>query len=178
MSHIAFFPKVPKTCLSHGWKLTATERLQATIADFPDRSAKMGLSLTPHKCGVLHLGSRNPGTEYEMNGIVMRKMYVLKDPGVRFLASMNFAEHVIHVCSSIVISLDDLQLDIAKPVHENAYLKVCESLVVPIVLRASQVWCSSKVCDLEILEKMQRRFVKKGRKPLQFNERVSETVRN
>ena len=88
-----------------------------------------------------------------MNGYTMTKTDVLKDPGVRFSASMNIAEQVTHVAESGSMICNRI-LRCLCPKNEDAYLKVYESHSVPILLCASQVWRPTWVCDLEILEKM------------------------
>lgn len=134
--------------------------LQNVMNDFVVWSKKMGLKLSAHKCGVLHLGSRNRQHDYMLDGLMLSKMETVKDLGVRFSATLNFKEQVTYIadkCSMLCNWI--LRAFVVR--SACVYIKLYKSHVVPLLLYGCQVWNPPRMSDINLLEKMQRRFLRR-----------------
>lgn len=133
--------------------------LQTVLDDFATWTMKMGLRLSIHKCGVMHLGSRNGHHDYYMNGSLLAKLDSVKDLGVRYSANMNFGEQVAHVVTkgSLLCNWLLRAFVIKSP---SVYLRLYKTHVLPLVLYGCQTWSPQRASDRETLERMQRRFLR------------------
>ena len=66
-------------------------------------------------------------------------------------------QHVVKSCSKIC----NMVLRGLCVKNETTYLKLYVSNVIPIVMYANQIWRPSKICDIELLERMQRILFRK-----------------
>lgn len=133
--------------------------LQNTLNDLSIWAQRMGLRLSAHKCGVVHLGSNNPKYEYTLMNQPLAEFTEVKDLGVRFSATLNFSEQVAHVVAKGSMLCNWLLRAFAiKSV--SSYLKLYNAYVLPLLLYACQVWSPLREGDWQLLEKMQRRFVR------------------
>ena len=135
-------------------------RLQEMLEAFHVWFVRMRLRLSVHKCGVLHFGSRNPAFEYSIGDSPLQKLKIVRDPGIRLSPPLNFVEHAIHVIRrcSMMTNWIFRSISINKP---SVYLKLYTSHVLPIGLYASPVWFPHRTTDMELLKRVQRRFLRR-----------------
>ena len=133
---------------------------QKTLDTFYLWSVKMGLKLSMHKCGVLHFGPRNGHFGYSLGNTILSKINLVKDLGVRFSNSLTFSEHVVDVVRrcALICSWILRAFVLSSP---SAYLKMYETHVVSLWMYASVVWNPIKCGDLELLQKLQNRFLRR-----------------
>ncbi|XP_028966879.1 uncharacterized protein LOC114828136 [Galendromus occidentalis] len=160
-------PSVCFTMYADDVKLTVPIRseidfvtLQATLESFVTWSDLMGLSLSAHKCGVLHLGRRNPRYRYRLGDSDLDVLNHFKDLGVRFSESLTFSEQADHVIrkGSMLCNWILRSFSIRRP---DGFLRLYQSHVVPILTYASQVWFPHKKEDMTGLERLQRQFLRR-----------------
>lgn len=137
-----------------------SRQVQELLHHFSDWATRMGLRLSAHKCGVLHIGSNNHRFEYILDGAPLEKITVAKDLGVRFSSNLNFGEQVTHVvkncsmmCNWILRAFCVRNMDV--------YMKLYSSHVLPLLMYACQVWSPGRAGDFVLLERMQRRFLRR-----------------
>ena len=120
---------------------------------------RMGLQLSPGKCGVMRIGSLLPASSYTTGPDRLYRLDVVKDLGVLVAPSLYFTEHVNNtvrkcsrVCSWILRSFV-----LCDP---SIYLDLYRTYVIPHVDYCSVVWrpCFAKDCAL--LERMQNKFLR------------------
>ena len=120
-------------------------------------SEQMGLKLSTKKCGVIHLGCRNQRYNYRLGDDVLTKMDIVKDLEVRFSASLTFSEQVDFVVKKCSLICCWVLRSLASK-SPSSYIKLYEAHVIPLFMYACVIWNPSRVGDLLLLEKMQRRF--------------------
>jgi len=138
-------------------KLGGCQQLQTVLDDLGGWCHDVGLNLTPEKCGVMHFGSKNPRFDYLLCGGSLRKLEVVKDIGVRYSPSLNFSEQVRHIAAKASLISNWILRSFALK-SPSAYLKLYESLVLPVMFYACQVWHPSRRSDIELLQKCRISF--------------------
>ena len=122
-------------------------------------SDKWLLEFNPDKCVTLHIGHRNPGVDYELNGRQIKSTEGEKDLGVYITNDLKPAHHIGNIVAKAnrVVGLvrrnfSYMDIDMCRTLY-------C-SLVRPHLEYAVQAWSPYFKKDIEELEKVQRRMTR------------------
>jgi hypothetical protein len=143
-------------------------------------SDKMQMKFHPEKCKVMHLGLRNPCTDYFMrknDGTVheLQNTTSEKDLGVTVDNQLKFSEHINNIVSKANRVLGCIKHTF-KHLNSDTFLLLYKSIVRPHLEYASCVWSPSLKKDKDALERVQRRATKlvPELKDLPYNERLQK----
>ena len=122
-------------------------------------SRKWLLEFNEEKCKTMHIGSKNPKSDYFLNDKVLAKTEVEKDLGVLVSCDLKPSKHVAVVAAKAnrIVGLIRKNFDFLDA--ETVVALHC-SLVRPILEYAVQSWCPYLVKDIEELEKVQSRVTR------------------
>lgn len=137
------------------------DALQHVLTDFAHWSMKMGLMLSAPKCGFLRIGPDvGAALPYHIDGVPLKRLTSVRDLGVFLDDSLCFSIHVRTIVSkrSTVCSWIFRSFSICDP---DVYIRLFNSYVSPILEYACQVWRPHMKCDIELLSKMHRKFLRR-----------------
>jgi hypothetical protein len=131
--------------------------LQRSVDAWADTVKSIDLILTADKCGVLHLGKTNEKLPYFVNGTQLKILEEVKDLGVTMTPDLRFRSHINRIvkCASTKSNLLLRSLAIKNP---DPYIRLFNSVVIPSLLYASEVWRPQFRKDLELIQRMVNRF--------------------
>ena len=118
------------------------------------------LSVAVEKCVVLHLGTNNPRREYEILGSKLPSVDHIRDVGVEVDQAQKFSDHCQNIAkkANIVSNLFFLTF---RSRDKDFMLKFFTSYIRPLLETATTVWNPFLMKDINIIEKVQRRFTKR-----------------
>ena len=136
------------------------DKLQDTLDAFAYWSGRMGLRLSHNKCSVVHFGRHNRHYVYCLGRQELTRQTVVKDLGVSISETLEYVDHIDDVIrrASMIVSWIMRCFVLTSP---SAYLKLYNAHVIPIFLYASQVWCPITKGNMERLEKVQNKFLRR-----------------
>ena len=126
--------------------------LQLTLDRLVEWSKKWGMSFNTAKCKIMHVGSRNPGFKYYMEGVELAEVDEERDIGVLIHKSLKPAKQCEKVARTATAVLGQLT--------RNFHFRdrhVFKNLYVQYVMPAWSPWSEH---DKEVVEKVQKRAVK------------------
>jgi len=147
--------------------------LQAGLDALHHWSNEWQLPISLQKCSVLHLGRNNLEHSYTIHGVSLPNVKQVTDLGVLMDSNIRFNKHYrlivnkAHHRASLILkcflSRDSKLLFRAFTVYIRPLLEYC-----------SPVWAPVYKCDIELIERVQRRFTKKlrGFRDLTYSERL------
>jgi hypothetical protein len=158
-SKIKFFADDAKVFFSFIDPLNCTF-LQNDLNDLQLAVDELGLFLATHKCSVMHISSRNPCTDYFLNGTALSSVSCVKDLGVLISNNLKFSAHIDQLC---VNALRTVNLIYRVFTCRNVKLLVCAyiSFVRSKLEYATEVWNPYLIGDIKRLERVQRVFTRK-----------------
>ncbi len=138
-----------------------------------DWAEKNQLQLALAKSYVLHLGYNNPRQLYTLESISLPAVSEIKDLGVYLTPDLKSHFH----CHKIFSSANQVSSLILKTFENKSpkfLFKLFQVYVRPKLEYASQVWCPWQLGDIELIEKIQRKFTKSipGLSELSYDERL------
>ena len=134
--------------------------LQNSLNLLSEWSKKWQLQVSIEKCSVLHLGSNNAETSYFLDGHELKRTNCVKDLGVftsNTLSSTSQCHETYKKASRICSLIHKSFISRNKEIILQAY----NVYVLPILDYCSSVYNPSKVSDIQLLEKVQRKFTKR-----------------
>ena len=133
------------------------------------------LRLNIDKCACLHIGRNNPLVKYDIDGVTIPEIDKIVDLGHIFTKDLKPSEHCFKIAAKAqkMISIIKLAFKFLG-IHTLSTL-YNKALVRPILEYCSVVWCPYYVRDIEVLEKVQRRFTRllPNLRDLPYEERLS-----
>jgi hypothetical protein len=135
-------------------------RLQTALSALQSWCLRNFLPLNVQKCSIVHFGRKNPNSEYYVNNDVIRNVDCVKDLGVLVDSSVSFSQHVDSVAST-ARRLTGLVFRTIRSRCRDVLLPVYTTLVRPGMEYATAVWNPHLIRNVEVLEKVQRRFTKR-----------------
>jgi DNA-binding HxlR family transcriptional regulator len=131
------------------------------------------LALAFDKCFVLHFGRNNPKLSYSFGETELQDTCLVKDLGVYMSALLKFSEH----CAEIArIGFLKVRLIFSAFYNRNVdfLVKLFTVFVRPSLEYASEVWSPHQIKDIELVERVQRRFTKRipGLSDLTYEQRL------
>lgn len=108
----------------------------------------------------MHFGHGNRHYDYKIGNTSLKSESVIRDLGVLVTPSLKYSEHVADVVSRASRRYNWL-LRSFNVKNVDLYMKLFNTYVMPIVSYASPVWYPRLLKDQNLLQKMQRKFVKR-----------------
>jgi Reverse transcriptase (RNA-dependent DNA polymerase)/Endonuclease-reverse transcriptase len=150
--------------------------LQSDLDNLCSWASEWQLSIALSKSNVLYVGKRNPKLEYNLGGHILEDIGPnCKDLGVYISANLDSSVH----CENIVSKASRISGLIHRSfISKDRNLKVqaFKTYVRPILEYASVVWNPHLLCDINNIEKVQRRFTKRlfYNSALSYDERLKQ----
>ena len=135
------------------------EKLQVCINKMFDWSQEWSMSFNIPKCKVMHLGYNNPRADYVMNGLKLEKVNSEKDIGVSVASSLKTGDHCVKAAGTAMSVLFQL----LRTFHFRdrvTFVKLYKTYVRPHLEFSVAVWSPCLQKDIEVLEKVQRKFIR------------------
>jgi ribonuclease P/MRP protein subunit RPP40 len=152
-----------------------TARLQNDLTSIVDWCSTWLLNLNVNKCACLHLGRNNPMHHYKIGDLNLAEVDSMTDLGILVHQSLKPTLHCqkAAVKAHKIISLIRLAFKFLDYTSMSALYK---AFVRPILEYCSVTWCPYFIKDIEILERVQRRFTRlfPDLKQLPYEERLSK----
>lgn len=131
------------------------------------------LKLNVEKCNVLHIEKSNPNLSYILNGTPLKAVTSQQDLGVTISQDLKWEPHIAGIvkrANSITYLIKKAFLDLTP----EMMLKIYKTYVRPLLEYAFQIWSPYFAKDIDLLEKVQRRFTKMPRalKDLRYEDRL------
>ena len=122
---------------------------------------------------IMHFGRRNGGTDYFLNGKMLRKSEIQRDLGVIVQDSLQVN---VQVQSAVRKANAMLAFMSREPEYKSrdVLLRLCKAVVRPHLEYCEQFWAPYLRKDVLALERVQRRFTRMipGMKSLSYEERL------
>ncbi len=158
-------------------ELWETDRLREDLALICQWANEWQLVLAFLKCEILHLGIKNPRTDYFLGLTKLKSKDTLRDLGILMSSSMKFSEH----CSTIAakaMQRTSLLFRVFTTTKVHPYIRAYKAYVRPILEYGSPVWNPHLQGDILRLERVQRYFTRRllvriSQTPLSYQDRLS-----
>lgn len=135
------------------------ELLQNDLSHLMSWSATWLLTLNPIKCCCLHLGHNNTSSQYSLGSCSLSNVQCITDLGINFSADLKPSTHCFKVAARAHRLLSIFKLAF-KFLDMHSLTCIYKSLVRPNLEYCSEVWCPYYVKDIDVLERVQRRFTR------------------
>ena len=145
-----------------GNKVDTTEgqiSLQRCIDKMYEWSTEWQMEFNAKKCKIIHIGNNNPHFNYTLNGHTLVAEERETDVGVIVTPNMKPSNH----CRKAALTANGVLSQVTRSFHfrdRNIFLKIYKMYVRPHLEFASPAWSPWLEGDIEILENVQKRFVK------------------
>ena len=139
--------------------LTDQAVLQNDIENLMLWSQEWLLGFNENKCKVLHIGHKNPGYNYCMNGIILEEVEEEKDLGVLITKNLSFSKYIAKAAAKANSVLGLIKRTFSY-IDKESFLLLYKSYVRPHLEYCVQVWSPHLARDKDVLEKVQRRATK------------------
>ena len=132
------------------------ESLQEDLRKIGEWSDKWQMPFNNTKCKVMHIGFRNPRSDYSLQGTVLESTETEKDLGVVISSDLKFSKQCIEAEKKAQKILGYIKRQFGFR-NREIVLSLYNSLVRPHLEYAVQFWCPSFRKDIARLERVQRR---------------------
>jgi hypothetical protein len=134
-----------------------SEDLQNSIDTWAKNVKDLDMRLSIEKCSVLHLGKNNPRKSYSINGISLKVTSSMRDLGVIMSDDLRFNRHIDDVLKR-ASTKSCLILRCFQIKEIDPYIKLFESLVIPTIMYASEIWNPQFTKDLKRIQRIIDKF--------------------
>jgi hypothetical protein len=125
-------------------------------------SADWQLPISIQKCNILHLGRNNNNYTYSVDGIILPNVSDIVDLGITVDSNLRFSHHYRCMVNK-ANHRASLTLKSFVCREPKLLFKAFTVYVLPLVEYCSPVWAPTYKKDIEIIERVQRRFTKRLR---------------
>lgn len=136
--------------------------LQSDINSLYDWSNINNLPINTEKCNILTF-SRNKSPilhNYQMGGVSIKRVDIIKDLGVTYDNKLNFKRHVQHITLDSYRLLGFIIRQSYNFRNINTLKRLYTSLVRPKLEYASTIWYPSTIGSIKEIEKVQNKFLR------------------
>lgn len=136
-----------------------TGLIQRDIDSLFSWTRENGMEFNENKCAVVHMGRRNEQVNYKMGGNNLSSSESEKDLGVLVQGNLKFDQHIRKVAQTChgIISQVNRSFKIK---DVGVMMSIYSTYVLPHLDFASPVWNPANKQDIDILERVQRRFTR------------------
>ena len=150
-----------------------SKNLQADLDKLYEWTRKWQMGFNIDKCSVIHIGHKNPQTEFKLNGKILQSKDEEKDLGVivhKTLKSSRQCAEAVKKANKVIGMIRRNFKNFNKKIMLNLY----KSLVRPHVDYCIQVWNPYLKKDIKLVEGVQRRMTRliKEVKHLEYEQRL------
>ena len=134
------------------------EKLQQALDRIVEWGNKWKMEYNVGKCKVLHIGQSNPCHGYYMNGTALKEVENEKDLGIWYSKNLKPSLH----CLEAARIAKGILYQIARNFHfrdKKVFLDLYKKHVRVHLEYASPAWSPFRIGDIEVLEKVQQKFV-------------------
>ena len=118
------------------------------------------LPISLHKCNVLHLGRNNTGHTYQLNGVCLPDVKEIMDLGIKVDSNLRFTKHYRFIVNKAQ-QRASLIFRTFRSRDPTLLFKAFTVYVRPLLEYCSPVWAPVYVTDINLIERVQRRFTKR-----------------
>ena len=133
--------------------------LQNDILSLSRWSSDWLLKLNPAKCLCLHLGHKNPSRQYFLDNHQIVDVSYVTDLGILITEDLKPSTHCLQVAARGHRLLSTIKLAF-KYLDLHSLTCLYKAFIRPVLEYSSEAWCPFLVKDIEILERVQRRFTR------------------
>jgi len=137
-----------------------TVAFQAGLDALNAWSVDWQLPISVNKCSVLHLGRKNIDHTYQLNGVSLPDVKEVTDLGIKVDSNLRFVKHYRFI-SNKAQQRASLILRTFRSRDPILLFKAFSVYVRPLLEYCSPVWAPVYVTDVELIERVQRRFTKR-----------------
>lgn len=120
----------------------------------------MQMEMAFEKCSVMHFGFHNPQTPYSFGNHDLEVCLIVRDLGVFVSPSLTFSEHCAHISKVGFMKVNLIYSNFITR-RWDFLVKMYIVFVRPGLEYASEVWSPLLIKDIELVERVQRRFTKR-----------------
>lgn len=135
------------------------DRLQEDLNRIANWSKEWLINLNASKCTVLHIGKSNPRLTYNLNSTSLMETKVQTDLGVKIAEDLKWEEHITSTTKKAKTLIYLIRKAFGN-LTPDMVLRIHKTFIRPILEYAFQAWNPYFAKDIELLEKVQRRFTK------------------
>ena len=118
------------------------------------------LNINNKKCSVMHLGTRNPNTQYNFGSFDLPNSHKICDLGISYNNKINFREHMDTIVSK-AYQRSYLIFKSFVSRNPNFLKQAFITYVRPLLEYCTQVWSPYLIKDISKIESVQRYFTRK-----------------
>ena len=135
------------------------EQIQNDLNEVQQWSARWQLGFNVEKCKVLHVGHRNPGSDYTLFGKKLDVIEEEKDLGIIVDKNLKFHSQAASAASKANQILGVVRRSFANLTVQSLPM-LYKSLVRPHIEYGNRIWGPMSIGDQKLIEKVQRRATK------------------
>ena len=150
--------------------------LRGDLAKLEEWAEKWQMNFNVDKCAVLHLGNKNPCTQYKFCNSVLNSVEEERDLGVLVDKNLKFSLQCNKAVNSANSALGIIKRNIVSR-DKNVILRLYKALVRPKLEYCIQAWRPFLKKDIDSMERVQRRATKMiaGCRGLNYEKRLEYT---
>ena len=136
--------------------------------------AEWQLNLNQDKCEVHHLGVTNQRHDYMINNQIVTKKQTVRDLGIQIGEQLSFKAHIASIVRTAYFRLK--QFNDTFECRDRDFLKFMYTTYIrPILESNTQIWSPYLLCDIDSLERVQKRFTKSlpGLRNVEYRQRLA-----
>jgi len=143
-------------------EISSYDALQAGLHDLTKWANVWQLTVSISKCSVLHIGPNNDSHDYMLNSCLLPNLTAIDDLGVYIDKNLRFSDHYACIVAK-AHQRASLILRCFRTRDPQILYKAFVTYVRPLIEYCSPVWCPVYKTDVDMFEKVQRRFTKRLR---------------
>ena len=118
------------------------------------------LTIALNKCAMVHLGYKNPIVPYFIGNDQLPVVDSIRDLGITISSNLKFGEHISKMCSKASVTANMIYRTFKQ--HSTDFLiQMFNTFVRSKLEYASTVWNPHLLKDIDLIEKVQRKFSKR-----------------
>ena len=118
------------------------------------------MDIQPTKCGIMHVGNKNPKTDYTFNGETLPVISSVRDLGVEITDKLSFEKHIEKIIKSANVKSNMIHRTF-KNKTPSFMMQMFNTFVRSKLEYASQIWSPHHINLINRIESVQRRFTKR-----------------
>jgi len=154
--------------------ITCCDALQIGLQRLSLWASVWQLTVSINKCQVLHIGTKNAAHDYSLDSCLLPNAIVVNDLGVLIDKKLRFSDHYANIVAK-AHQRAALILRCFRCRDPHLLYTAFTTYVRPLLENCSPVWCPVYKTDVDLFEKVQRRFTRRlrGLSCLSYRERLS-----
>ena len=139
--------------------IQSQQLMQNDLSSIFEWCSKWLLKINPSKCACMHFGRNNPHMSYCIGGIAISACKECVGLGVLITANLKPSAQCLRIANKAQKMLSIIKLAF-RALDIKSFTLLYKAFVLPLLDYCSTVWNPFYVKDIEVLEKVQRRFTR------------------